>query len=70
VPIIINGQDIITKTILSVTSPATGTLYQASSASVADAVSTIEAAEAAFPKWSKTKPAVRRGIFLKAAELI
>jgi acyl-CoA reductase-like NAD-dependent aldehyde dehydrogenase len=69
VPIIINCQDIITKTIFPVTSPATSTLYQASNASAADAISAIKAAQAAFPTWSKTKPAVRRDIFLKAAEL-
>jgi acyl-CoA reductase-like NAD-dependent aldehyde dehydrogenase len=69
VHLIINGEDAITTTTFPVTSPASGHLYQYSSASVTDAISAVEAAQAAFPSWSKTKPAARRDIFLKAAEL-
>src|SRR5918996_4654039 len=35
-----------------------------------DARRAIEAAAAAFPEWSKTPPAVRQGIFLRAAEIL
>jgi acyl-CoA reductase-like NAD-dependent aldehyde dehydrogenase len=67
-PLIINGQDVITTATFPATSPATGHLYQAGSASKADAVSAVEAAQGPFLSWSKTKPVVRRDILLKAAE--
>ena len=35
-----------------------------------DAARAIDAAQAAFPEWSKTPPAVRQGIFLKAADVL
>jgi acyl-CoA reductase-like NAD-dependent aldehyde dehydrogenase len=35
-----------------------------------DARRAIEAAAAAFPEWSKTPPAARQGIFLRAAEIL
>ena len=36
----------------------------------ADAARAVEAAAAAFPSWSRTAPAVRQGVFLKAADLL
>jgi acyl-CoA reductase-like NAD-dependent aldehyde dehydrogenase len=36
----------------------------------ADAKRAVEAAAAAFPEWSQTPPAVRQGIFLKAADVL
>ncbi len=35
-----------------------------------DAAHAVEAAQAAFPAWSQTPPAVRQGIFLKAADIL
>ena len=35
-----------------------------------DAARAVEAAQAAFPEWSKTPPAMRQGIFLKAADIL
>ena len=35
-----------------------------------DATKAIEAAQAAFPGWANTPPAVKRGIFLKAADIM
>jgi len=35
-----------------------------------DARRAVEAAGAAFPEWSQTAPAVRQGVFLKAAEVL
>jgi len=35
-----------------------------------DAARAIEAAAAAFPEWSETPPAVRQGLFLKAADIL
>ena len=36
----------------------------------ADAKRAVEAAAEAFPAWSRTPPAVRQGIFLKAADVL
>ena len=35
-----------------------------------DARRAVEAAAAAFPEWSQTPPAVRQGVFLKAADVL
>ncbi len=43
---------------------------EVASASRADARRAVEAAAAAFPAWSQTPPAVRQGIFLKAADIL
>ncbi|GKZ51965.1 hypothetical protein AbraIFM66951_008864 [Aspergillus brasiliensis] len=69
VPLIINGADIITELTFDVTNPRTGQTWKSSAASPADAVKAVESAQAAFSTWSKTKPAVRRDILLRAAEL-
>jgi len=71
VPLYIDGKEFVAKNSFPVVSPSTGkTLWQASSASAKDAIIAIEAAEKAFPSWSKTKPGFRRDIFLKAAVLV
>jgi len=70
-PLLINGQDVESKTTFPVTSPATGDkLWEASSVSREDAIKAVDAAVAAFPAWSATKPAARRAIFLKAADIL
>jgi len=71
VPLLINGKDVTTKTTFSVTSPASQEqLWQASSASLEDVAAATEAAQKAFPAWSKMKPAAKRAIFMKAADII
>jgi acyl-CoA reductase-like NAD-dependent aldehyde dehydrogenase len=70
VPLFINGESVQTNSVFPIVSPLDGaTAWTASNASVADATKAVEAAQAAFPSWSRTKPSVRRDIFLKAAEL-
>ncbi|ORX97392.1 Aldehyde/histidinol dehydrogenase [Clohesyomyces aquaticus] len=71
VPLLINGKEVTTKTTFEVTSPASHKpIWNASSASLDDVSAAVSAAQAAFPPWSKTKPAFRRGILLKAADIL
>jgi acyl-CoA reductase-like NAD-dependent aldehyde dehydrogenase len=71
VPFLIDGKEVVSSTTFPVVSPSDSeTLWQCSSASVKDAMAAVEAASAAFPAWSKTKPSFRRSIFLKAADLL
>ena len=71
IPLIINGKSAITDTTFSVNSPASSKhLWDCSSASKEDALGAAGAAQAAFPAWAKTKPAARRGIFIKAADIL
>ncbi|KAH7406467.1 aldehyde dehydrogenase domain-containing protein [Phaeosphaeria sp. MPI-PUGE-AT-0046c] len=71
VPLLINGEEVITNTTFSVTSPTSlEKIWQSSSASLEDAKAATKAAQAAFPKWSKLKPAAKREIFMKAADII
>jgi acyl-CoA reductase-like NAD-dependent aldehyde dehydrogenase len=70
VPILINGKEVTTPTTFPVTSPSSHKeIWQASSASLDNVSEAISAAQAAFPAWSKTKPAARRNILLKAADI-
>jgi acyl-CoA reductase-like NAD-dependent aldehyde dehydrogenase len=43
---------------------------EVAAASRADAARAVDAAAAAFAEWSQTPPAVRQGVFLKAAEVL
>ena len=71
IPLQINGHEVKTSTTFDVVDPSTGkVIWKSASASKEDAVNAIEAAQAAFPAWSKTKPAKRRDIMLKAAEIL
>lgn len=71
VPLVINGKDVTTDTTFPVISPSTGKpVWNSSSAGKQEAVAAIEAAEAAFPSWSRTKPSERRDIFLRAADIL
>ncbi|KAJ5290956.1 hypothetical protein N7478_000207 [Penicillium angulare] len=71
VPLIINGKEEHTPTSFDVISPYTNqTCWTASAARPNDAIRAVEAADAAFPAWSATKPAKRRDILLKAADLL
>lgn len=70
VPLIIGGNDIPGPATFSVINPADGQeLWKAGGASVKEANQAVDAAAAAFPAWARTKPSVRRDIFLRAAEL-
>jgi acyl-CoA reductase-like NAD-dependent aldehyde dehydrogenase len=71
VPLLINGKEITTKITFPVTSPTSlKQIWHSSSASLEDAGAAIKAAQAAFKEWSKTKPAAKRAIFMKAADII
>ncbi|KAF2737657.1 aldehyde dehydrogenase [Polyplosphaeria fusca] len=70
VPLLINGKEVTTNTTFDVTSPSShNPIWKASTASVEDAKAAVDAAQATFRSWSKTKPAARRTIFLKAADI-
>ncbi|KAJ9486369.1 hypothetical protein VN97_g6959 [Penicillium thymicola] len=71
VPLLINGHEEIIPKTFPVTSPYTNTtIWTASAATPQDAIRAVEAADAAFPSWSQTKPTVRRDILFKAADLL
>ncbi|KAJ6525024.1 Aldehyde/histidinol dehydrogenase [Mycena vulgaris] len=71
IPLLINGEEKISAATFAVESPVSHTtLWSCSSASAADADDAVAAASAAFTSWSKTKPATRRNILLKAADLL
>ncbi|KAJ7077388.1 Aldehyde/histidinol dehydrogenase [Mycena belliarum] len=71
VPLLINGEEKISASTFPIESPVSHkTIWSCSSASPADADAAITAASAAFAIWSKTKPAARRTIMLKAADLL
>lgn len=71
VPLIINGVEERTSNSFPVISPYTAKeCWSASSASPSDAERAVEAAAAAFPSWAATKPAARRDILLKAADIL
>ncbi|KAL3486479.1 aldehyde dehydrogenase domain-containing protein [Aspergillus germanicus] len=69
VPLIIGGKDSEGSNIFVVKNPDGKAVWKATGASVKDAVKAVEAAEAALPAWAATKPAARRDIFLRAADI-
>lgn len=70
VPLIINGKERHTSTTFPVVSPGTDATSQASSVTRTEALEAVHAARDAFPAWSLSKPAVRRGILLRAADIL
>lgn len=71
VPLLIAGKEETGSATFDVVSPYTGeTCWTAADATEKDAVRAAEAAAAAFPAWSQTKPTVRRDILLKAADIL
>lgn len=71
VPLIINGKEEFPSATFDVISPYTNQpCWTAVAATPQDANRAVEAADAAFPTWSQTKPTVRRDILLKAADLL
>ena len=70
VPLLINGKEIINETTFDVVSPVSGKpIWKGSSVSKQQAIEAVEAAQAAFPAWSKTKPSFRRDILIKASDI-
>lgn len=71
VPLHINGEEVKAEKTFDVVNPATGeVIWKGASASKEDAIRAVEAAQAAFPAWSRMKPSKRRDIFLKAADIL
>ncbi|GLA24637.1 hypothetical protein AnigIFM63326_000917 [Aspergillus niger] len=71
VPLIINGREESGSHLFEVKSPVTGkACWTAASATLADATRAIETAEAAFSAWACTKPAARRNILFKTADIL
>ena len=69
IPLWLDGKQVTTSATFNITSPLNlQTLYKSSAASETDALAAVAAAAAAQPAWSRTKPAFRRDIFLKAAD--
>ena len=69
VPLIIGGKDVLGGRTFTVQNPAGGECWKAAGASAEDARNAVEAAQAALPAWAKTKPAARRDMFLRAADI-
>ncbi|KAJ3155411.1 hypothetical protein HDU86_004313 [Geranomyces michiganensis] len=70
VPLLINGREEFVQDCFDVVSPYTNQkCWTAAAATPRDAVRAVEAAAAAFPTWAATKPAARRDILLRAAQL-
>ncbi|KAJ5267108.1 hypothetical protein N7478_009916 [Penicillium angulare] len=70
VPLIIDNKDVITSDTFDVSNPGKGRVEHKSSAAVVEhATLAIESAEKAFLAWSSTKPATRRDILLKTADI-
>ena len=71
IPMIINGKEEVGDSTFDVISPYTNEhCWSTASATPQDAIRAVEAADAAFPAWSQTKPTARRDILLKAADIL
>lgn len=71
IPLWLDGEQITPESSFDITSPRTGEhLYKCAAASVDDAIKAVNSAQTAFETWSKTKPAQRRDIFLRAADIM
>jgi len=71
VPLIINGQDVITDSLFDIVAPSTKKLlHKSSNADTTHALKAVDAAAKAFESWSQTTPTQKRAIFLKAVEVL
>ena len=71
VPLLIDGEEVSTDITFDVVNPGTGeTVFKANGATAEHATLAVEAAQKAFPAWSRTKPNARRELFFKAAKLL
>ncbi|CAF9940664.1 MAG: hypothetical protein HETSPECPRED_002479 [Heterodermia speciosa] len=71
VPLWINGREEPGSSTFDVVCPHDNqTCWKAASATTEDAFQAVEAAQSAFPNWSKTKPSIRQETLLRAAQLL
>jgi acyl-CoA reductase-like NAD-dependent aldehyde dehydrogenase len=71
VPLLLEGKEVQSDVTFPVISPTSQKeLWKSSSATLEHVKTATSAAQAAFPKWSKMKPAAKRDIFMKAADII
>ncbi|KAH0551610.1 hypothetical protein GP486_007171 [Trichoglossum hirsutum] len=71
VPLWIAGAEVQTGTQFDVINPRThNAAWRSCGAQKEDAIRAVEAAEAAFPAWSRTKPRQRRDILMRAADIL
>lgn len=71
VPLLINGKEETGPATFAVVSPHTGTTcWSATAGTEGDAVRAVDAAAAALPGWSRVKPAARRDLLLRAADIL
>ena len=71
VPLQIDGKEVETANTYDVQNPGTGEfLWKGAAASTKEAIAAVEAAQSAFPSWSKTKPSYRRDLFLRASDIL
>jgi acyl-CoA reductase-like NAD-dependent aldehyde dehydrogenase len=71
VPLLIDGKELNTESTFDIISPVTAEeIWKSSSASPLNAQAAVDAAARAFLEWSITRPAFRRDIFLRAAEIL
>ena len=70
-PLWIDGKEASTPTTFDVYSPSTGDkVWSSCGATAKEATEAVESAQRAFKSWRKTKPAERRQILLKAADIM
>ena len=71
VPLIIDGNEIVTNDVFDVTNPRSGQIiHRSSNATVTHALAAVDAAAKAFEFWRGTTPGHRRDLFLKAANIL
>ncbi|TQV98606.1 aldehyde dehydrogenase family protein [Cordyceps javanica] len=71
VPLLIDGKEEAGAATFDVVSPYTGAAcWSAAAATERDAVRAVDAAAAALPGWSRVKPAARRDVLLRAADIL
>ena len=71
IPLLINGEEVTRSSTFDVISPSTSSVcWKAVSATPDEATKAVEAAQAALPTWSQTKPSTRTAILLKAADVL
>ena len=71
IPLLINGEDITSEVTFDVVNPGSGErVFRAYGANSKLAKAAVDAAQAAFPTWSRTKPNERRALFFRAAKLL
>jgi acyl-CoA reductase-like NAD-dependent aldehyde dehydrogenase len=71
IPLLINGEEVSSDITFDIVNPGSGeVVFKANGANAEFAKKAVDAAQAAFPAWSKTKPLERRKLFMKAAQLV